>query len=397
MPLIRCYLMHRPNRKIECQWRDPVTGKLKTKSTGTTKPRDAERFLARLEDELNNGEAHGVDTLWATVADRYQAEVLVSRAPATLRKFQGTRNAVEDLIDPKLVASLTTATIAKFTNGLRARGLAALTIKGHLQYLRTCLRWANRAGLLRSVPAFEMPRRVNKMKGRPITAEEFERMLSALPVIFPPSLIPEWEFLLRGLWLSGLRIGEALKLTWDPSGFCVNLAGKVPRLKIEVNEQKSAKAELLPLAPDFAEFLLAVPTSRRHGRVFRQSLDPDSVAPMRLDTTSNKIQEIGRAARVLVEEKPPKLPGGKPRKKYASAHDFRRAFGQRWAKIVRPQELKALMRHASIVTSETFYNESKAEDVEIAISRSLSQHNQPAPNTSANTEPIAETNNSPNP
>lgn len=41
--------------------------------------------------------------------------------------------------------------------------------------------------------------------------------------------------------------------------------------------------------------------------------------------------------------------------KYASAHDFRRAFGDRWALLVMPPVLMQLMRHESIETTMCFY------------------------------------------
>lgn len=48
---------------------------------------------------------------------------------------------------------------------------------------------------------------------------------------------------------------------------------------------------------------------------------------------------------------------GKPieKVKFASAHDFRRSFGQRWALKVMPPVLMQLMRHASITTTLDFY------------------------------------------
>jgi integrase len=41
--------------------------------------------------------------------------------------------------------------------------------------------------------------------------------------------------------------------------------------------------------------------------------------------------------------------------KYASAHDLRRSFGQRWASRVMPQVLMELMRHESIETTLRYY------------------------------------------
>jgi integrase len=41
--------------------------------------------------------------------------------------------------------------------------------------------------------------------------------------------------------------------------------------------------------------------------------------------------------------------------KYASLHDFRRAFGRRWAERLRSQQLMELMRHESINTTMDYY------------------------------------------
>ena len=47
--------------------------------------------------------------------------------------------------------------------------------------------------------------------------------------------------------------------------------------------------------------------------------------------------------------------------KYASAHDLRRAFGERWASRVMPAVLKELMRHESIETTLRYYVGTNAE------------------------------------
>jgi integrase len=49
--------------------------------------------------------------------------------------------------------------------------------------------------------------------------------------------------------------------------------------------------------------------------------------------------------------------------KYASAHDFRRTFGTRWAKRVMPVVLQKLMRHSSIETTLRYYVDLDADEV----------------------------------
>ena len=41
--------------------------------------------------------------------------------------------------------------------------------------------------------------------------------------------------------------------------------------------------------------------------------------------------------------------------KFASAHDLRRSFGNRWARRVTTAVLQKLMRHASITTTMSYY------------------------------------------
>lgn len=59
---------------------------------------------------------------------------------------------------------------------------------------------------------------------------------------------------------------------------------------------------------------------------------------------------IGKKSGVVVHVHPKT---GK--KKYASAHDFRRAFGDGWAIELMPAALMELVRHESIATTMRFY------------------------------------------
>ena len=53
--------------------------------------------------------------------------------------------------------------------------------------------------------------------------------------------------------------------------------------------------------------------------------------------------------------------------KYASAHDLRRSFGERWAMRVMPHVLQQLMRHESIETTMKFYVGRNAETTADAL------------------------------
>jgi hypothetical protein len=110
----------------------------------------------------------------------------------------------------------------------------------------------------------------------------------------------------------------------------------------------NAADRLLLIAPEFALFLLETPEEARVGPVFR--LDGRQ-GRYRDWEVSKIVSKIGKAAGVKVYGNPKD-----PEKvKYASAHDFRRAFGVRWAARLMPAQLMELMRHESIETTLRFY------------------------------------------
>lgn len=184
------------------------------------------------------------------------------------------------------------------------------------------------------------------MKGRAITAEEFERMVAAVPGVVGEEVAPHWRHYLRGLWASGLRLGESLDLWWDRPEkiFPVFPRDGRPMLQVPGELEKGNADRLLPIAPEFALFLLETPEAARTGPVFR--LDGRQ-GRYRDWEVSKIVSKIGKAAgvKVYVSPKDPE------KVKYASAHDFRRAFGVRWAARLMPAQLMELMRHESIETT----------------------------------------------
>ena len=216
------------------------------------------------------------------------------------------------------------------------------------------MNWAKEQGMLVDVPKVKMPKRAKSskmMKGRPITTEEFERMLAKTEDVTGKGVAESWKYFIRGLWLSGLRLAESLELYWDRDDkLSVDLTGRRPLLRIPGELEKGNQDRLLPIAPEFAEFLVQTPENERTGRIFRP-LSRNGRGPIqRADSTSDVISEIGEAANVKVQTD---AKTGKV--KYASAHDLRRSFGERWSSRVMPQVLMELMRHESIETTMKFY------------------------------------------
>jgi integrase len=359
---------------------DPVTKKQVTRSTDVKRStrnakREAAKVAAKWESELQEGRYKSpLKVTWDEFRQRYEDEVLPSLAEKTGAKVDATFNAVETHVGPQLLSALNSEAISTLQSKLRDAGRSESTIKGHMRHLLASLNWAKDVGMIHEVPKARMPQRAKKsgktspMKGRPITGEEFDRLLAKVPDVVGNRAAESWCHFIRGLWWSGLRLEESLSLYWDRDDMlCVDLGGKYPMLRIPAELEKGNTDRLLPIAPEFAEFLLATPESERTGRVFNpralQRRDGQAPTP---DRIGRVISEIGRKAgvKVLTDQRTGKV-------KHASCHDLRRSFGERWAVRVMPQVLMQLMRHESIDTTLRFYVGRNAETTAEALYRAL--------------------------
>jgi len=341
---------------------DPISGKHVARSTGVAnsgpKSRaEAERPAAIWEEQLNSGRYKPPSKLtWAEFRERYETEGLAGKSESMAGVTRTAMNHLERLLNPDRLSKLTSEAMSRFASQLRKEKIKETTLAGYLVHLMVALRWAVKIGLLPEAPSVEIPRATGA-KGRPITAEEFDRMLAAVPKVRPhdPGV---WTRYLYGLWLSGLRLEESTILSWDVDApFAVDLSGKHPAFRIEAKAQKARRSEVVPMTPDFAEWLLQTPEDERQGRVFRL-LNLQGGQPITLDRVGGTITKFGKKAGIVVARDPDT---GKV--KYASAHDLRRSFGTRWAKRVMPAVLKRLMRHADIQTTMQYYVNLGADEV----------------------------------
>jgi len=284
----------------------------------------------------------------------------------TERCYDALFNRLQELQNPQRLADLSSIAISRFQKGLRDFGNAEPTICKHLRHLKAALRWAKSMGMLARVPDFHFPksgRHQTVMKGRPITDQEFQEMLNAVETVVGVDAAPSWKHLLERIWWSGLRLGEALALTWHPSdSLYLNFDGKYPMLCINSESEKGRKSRILAMTPDFAKFLERN-RPKSQGFVF-EPLGLKGKESCRDGNWVLKIgSRIGRAAMILVKESDDE----KHLDKYASIHDLRRAFRVRWSQRVMPQVLTELMRHDSIDTTLRFYVGANADRTAEAI------------------------------
>lgn len=384
MQTLKVYVIELNDRAhYQLQWVDPATGRRRTKSsgvkrTGRQKERDAAAKAAgKLQEELLAGSFVSGNVAWEAFRTRYEIEVARRLAPNTASKVASTFNLVEEHLNPQRLSQLTAERISYFQSKMREGFRSEATIKSTLSHLKAALRWAVRMKMLAHCPAIELPGKVaDKMRGRPITTEEYERILAAVPKV--ASDAPAWLRFLKGLWLSGLRLSEALRLSWDDeTTLRVDLTGKRPMLHIPAGSDKSRKARPLPITPDFAAMLQETPASERRGPVFR--------LPLKNRTDAGKlVTAFGAKALVKVGERIKADDEGKPQTvtRWAGCHDLRRSFGERWAARVMPQVLMELMRHETMQTTLTFYVGKNAERTADAVWAAYEKCN-----TQCNTQP----------
>jgi integrase len=381
---VRVWVMEYGNRpNYHLQWKDPVTQRRRTKATKiprTGKAREeklAEREARELENRLAAGEAVIPSKMaWADFRARYEAEVVPGLAKRTAEKISSVFDRFQEEIDPQRLWDVNEKRLSAFVSKLRegkpakpmpgcdkpkpherVGKLTESTIAGHLAHLKAALNWAKSQKLLPQVPAFprlkraKMSKGAKVMRGRPITTEEFERMLAAVETVVGASASEAWDFYLRGLWASGLRLAESLELYWDREDkLHPLLTGRYPMLRIPAELEKGHKERLLPMAPEFARLLENVPEAERTGPVFKLNRMDGKAGQPNKDRVSKIVTKIGAEAKVRVDAK-----------KTASAHDLRRAFGERWAARLMPAQLMELMRHESIDTTLSYYVGRNAE------------------------------------
>ncbi|QDT84780.1 tyrosine-type recombinase/integrase [Gimesia chilikensis] len=386
MSAITVTVIKRPNsHNYYVRWTDPVTFRERRRSTKTRIKRDAERYALKIEKELNQGTHYDLCKIsWQEFRTRYETEVIPGLAQRTSEKVSVVFNAVQQIVKPKLLLQVDSNSISKMVKHYRKKGLQEITIRSNLAHLKAALNWAKQIRLLHVVPDFPKLKRARTekvMRGRPLCLEEFERMLASVSNIITikgdskeckqkeAEIQESWKFYLRGLWYSGLRLSESLELYWDREDkLSVDLSGKYPMLRIRAEAEKGNKDRLLPIVPEFASFLEEVPEDLRTGPVFNPRAIKCYQERMTAAAVSKKIADIGEDANIVVGDKGNiDKKTGKRKPRFASAHDLRRSFGERWAMKVMPQALMQLMRHESMETTLKFYVGRNAEKIAEAV------------------------------
>ena len=133
-----------------------------------------------------------------------------------------------------------------------------------MTFARYCLAhdWIDR------LPALKKQEVEDVMKGRPITAEEFGRMVEVAPKVVGERSSASWQHVLHILWESAFRVGDLMNFSWDDERrihpVWPRRTEDYPTLAIP-SSQKNKKVQEIPMLPGLQQRLEQTPRSERQG------------------------------------------------------------------------------------------------------------------------------------
>jgi integrase len=364
-------------RPIQLRYTDRETGKEVRISTGAYDATIAEEQKKDLEAKLRLGQdarptkrtkGH-INMPWDQFREEYSELHLTTIRSGSAEDAESRLDVVErilkpirlrDVVSSEALTRLQADLLAGKENPLK-RPRSKHTVKSRMAAFVAVLNWAKTMGWIPAVPSFTPieTSKLKKMKGRPLTLEEFERMLSVTPKVVGRQAAESWQYLLRGAIESGLRLDELMNLSWDDPNAIMPMweEGEFPLLAIPADRQKNDTEESIPLVPGLESLLLETPAADRRDWVF----NPKSLQikrgkrPQHWRPTSKWVGKvicmIGKKAGVIVQ--PAK--GLKPAK-FTSMHDLRRTFANQLRKAgVRLDDVAVVIRHASTETTKRYY------------------------------------------
>jgi integrase len=142
---------------------------------------------------------------WSDFRDYHERHCLSAMNPRSVDAYAAALNIYQRFHRPERVPEISAARITAWQTQLRTEGKAEATIANYSRHLKAVLNWAKSQGWLATVPKITMPKRVKGakvLKGRPITTEEFERILTAIESVVGTEAATSR--------LSGLRLAESL-------------------------------------------------------------------------------------------------------------------------------------------------------------------------------------------
>ncbi len=233
------------------------------------------KLLLGIEIQTQKQILLGPEMEWEDFREQYTTQHLAALRDKTAEDAESRLDIATRIIKPKTLGAmadpvslqrLQTQLLAG-SESMRSKPRSVHTVRGYMKSIVSALNWAYSQDWLPTrpkVPRIKASKR-KVMKGRPITEEEFQQLLKAVPAVVGDAASESWKFLLRGLWESALRLDEIMNISWDNDSAIRPLWGKdeFPVLRIPSSMQKNDTDEDIPLLPGFEKLLLQIPESKR--------------------------------------------------------------------------------------------------------------------------------------
>jgi integrase len=199
--------------KISAGWKD---GKRRRISVyGATRAEVAERLNKLLREQAQGLPVDpGRQTVTCFLARWLEECVKPSVRPLSYEQYeQHVRLYLAPVLGSTVLAKLTPEQVQAFINKMLARGLSARTVQLSLVTLKRALKQAERWNLVaRNVAKLVDAPRVERHKAEPLDPEQSKRLLEA-------AKSSERGALFTTMLLCGMRLGEALALSWQQVDF----------------------------------------------------------------------------------------------------------------------------------------------------------------------------------
>jgi integrase len=305
-----------------------------------------------------NAVQSGPAILWKDFRERYETEYLRDLSEGSWSAWTTSANWLEKTIKPRRLADVDKTAISRFWGMLADEGLSPNSIATYLRTIRASLGWAYDMDLVRELPKVRARKGLKtqkQMRSRPITGEEFERIVACAPKVRPNDYA-DWQYFLHGLWLSSLRVDELRRLRWDGTAeLCIDATGKYPMIRMYAEGQKNRTDCYQPITPEFWQ-LISQPGRLRTGYVFPLQ---GKNQQMTRKAVIRVVSQIGRKAGVVTD---------RDSEKTATSHDIgRRAFITKMAEKLSMSQTQQWARHSDPRTTSQFYIRHDAEKLAEAV------------------------------
>jgi integrase len=191
---------------------------------------------------------------------------------STMRRYDSHLKSFLDWLGPtrsaKPLESVTSEMVRKWRESIQDEGRAGKTVQSYMKDLGAVYRAAIREGLVNFNPAtaLEPVATDDSQDRKPFTGQEVALLIAAASQLAngehsseeqrrkAESLAQEWAGLILVAAFTGLRLGDASRLTWS----AVDLAGK--KITLIPSKTKKKKREVcIPIQPDLLAYLESVP------------------------------------------------------------------------------------------------------------------------------------------